>query len=111
MSRLAEMYRISCVPTIVPRHCHQRSGEVPGGHALGDRGVLLHLWDQHAPGGDLRPHVAEVGGNRQPQMRIPMQTFQKILTNPLYAGRRCTPKWSLKFEGVFEPLIHQEQEE
>ena len=38
---------------------------------------------------------------------LPMQTFQKILTNPLYAGWVCIPKWGLKYEGLFEPLVTQ----
>lgn len=30
-----------------------------------------------------------------------MQTFQKILENPIYAGWATIPKWGLKFPGVF----------
>jgi site-specific DNA recombinase len=38
---------------------------------------------------------------------MPIQTFQRMLVNPIYAGWVTIPKWGLKFQGAFEPIVSQ----
>ena len=38
---------------------------------------------------------------------IPIQTFQRLLVNPIYAGWVTIPKWGLRFQGAFEPIVSQ----
>ena len=40
---------------------------------------------------------------------LPMsaQTFQKLLVNPIYAGWVAIPKWGMKCQGSFEPIVGQ----
>ena len=38
---------------------------------------------------------------------MPMQTFQKLLENPIYAGWVVIPKWDMRVQGTFEPLVTQ----
>lgn len=40
--------------------------------------------------------------------KVSPQTFSKILTNPIYAGRVSVPKWGVDRVGRFAPLISQE---
>jgi site-specific DNA recombinase len=36
-----------------------------------------------------------------------MQTFQKLMENPIYAGWVVIPKWDMRVQGAFEPLVTQ----
>jgi hypothetical protein len=36
-----------------------------------------------------------------------IQTFQKLLVNPIYAGWVVIPKWGMKCQGNFEPIVGQ----
>jgi DNA invertase Pin-like site-specific DNA recombinase len=38
---------------------------------------------------------------------MPIQTFQRLLVNPIYAGWVTIPKWGVKFQGMFDPIVSQ----
>lgn len=40
--------------------------------------------------------------------KLSPQTFSKILTNPIYAGRVSIPKWEIDCPGTFVPIIGEE---
>lgn len=48
-----------------------------------------------------------LGLSTQKGRPLSMQTFQKMLVNPIYAGWVTIPKWGLRASGNFEPLVPQ----
>jgi hypothetical protein len=38
---------------------------------------------------------------------MPMQTLQRLLVNPIYAGWVTIPKWGMTCQGAFEPIVSQ----
>jgi site-specific DNA recombinase len=51
--------------------------------------------------------VNDLGLTTRKGRPLSVQTFHKILANPIYAGWVTIPKWGLKFSGSFESLVSQ----
>jgi site-specific DNA recombinase len=56
---------------------------------------------------ELLKKVNTLGLTTRTGRPMPMQTFQRLLVNPIYAGWVTIPKWGLKFQGAFEPIVSQ----
>jgi site-specific DNA recombinase len=53
-------------------------------------------------------HVNELGLRTSKGEPISIQTFTRVLSNPLYAGRIVVPRWQVDVAGTFKPLIDSE---
>jgi len=49
--------------------------------------------------------VTSLGLRTQKGQPLSDSTFHRLLENPIYAGLVVIPKWNLRFEGVFEPIV------
>jgi len=65
--------------------------------------IVLRAFERIASGAvSLEEARAEVG------IRIPRETFSRLMHHPLYCGRIVAPTWGLESRGAFEPIVSEE---
>lgn len=57
---------------------------------------------------EVLKNVNALGLTTQQGQPLAMQTFQRMLENPIYAGWVTIPKWDIRSPGSFEPLVTQQ---
>jgi site-specific DNA recombinase len=68
----------------------------------------LYMQGTETKNGVLRK-VTALGLKTHAGQALTPQSFERILRNPIYAGRIVIPEWDLKEQGSFEPLVSDAQ--
>lgn len=68
--------------------------------------LVRHAFDRIASGTATQEETREE--LRLKGLKIPRETFSRLIHHPIYAGRIVAPKWGLESVGAFKPIVSEE---